>query len=121
MLKRGYLLYILGLIFSAVPPALATLSYFPLWTERGAGAVISGGALLLLIICALPLVRHVKNHLRSPSAYIVWLIIFLAFYSLSSIADEVTVIAFVGFIGNLMGAILFALARHVRRKYEELH
>lgn len=120
MLKRGYLLYILGLLFCAVPPALATVAYFPLWTERGAGATLSGGALLLLIICAIPLIRHIKKLFVSPSAYIVWLVIFLAFYSLSSIADEVTVIAFVGFIGNLIGAILFALAKRIGGKNEKL-
>lgn len=39
-----------------------------------------------------------------------WFFAFMIFLLLSKIADEVTVIAFTGFIGNSIGAMLFRLA-----------
>ena len=39
-----------------------------------------------------------------------WFCAFVIFLILSRIADEVTVISFVGFVTNLIGAIFFRLA-----------
>ena len=43
-----------------------------------------------------------------------WLVSFLIFFCLSRIADEMTVISFVGFVGNLIGALFFHLGRRER-------
>ena len=107
----NFILQILGFSLSILPPTICTLTYFPLWREAGAGAVISGGVLLLLLISAYPLIRALKLKLTSPSLPIVWLIAFLGFYILSRIAEQVTVIAFFGFVGNLLGALCFNLAK----------
>ena len=72
--------------------------------------VLSGTVVLLLCVCALPLLRLIKSLLRSPTAYVIWLIIFLAFCAISRVADEITVIAFVGFVGNLIATVFFAIA-----------
>jgi hypothetical protein len=40
-----------------------------------------------------------------------WFILFVIFFLLSKIAHEVTVISFVGFITNLIGTLLFNLAK----------
>ena len=108
---KRIVLRVLGLLFSTVPVVAATLLYFPLWRERGGAAALSGGVLLLLILSAAPLFRFIREHLRSPSVTLLWLLIFLLFFALSNIAAEMTVIAFVGFIGNLIGSGLFLLAR----------
>ncbi len=39
-----------------------------------------------------------------------WFLCFALFFSLSKIADEMTVISFVGFVSNLIGAGVFKLA-----------
>ena len=106
------LFYILGLASCVLPPAICTLLYFPLWTESG-GKIISGGAVLLLAVAFLPLFRYLSRILSSGASYILWLLIFLLFFMLSRIADEVTVIAFVGFVGNSIGALLM----HVGKRY----
>lgn len=100
----------LGLIFSVLPPALATLAYFPVWIERGGAAVLSGFTLILLILAAVPLISFIKKIFASPAAYLMWLIIFVIFFMLSKIANEMTVISFVGFLGNAVGALMFKLA-----------
>ena len=108
---KRLLLNLAGLIFSIIPPALATLFYFPVWIARGGEFVFSGLTLILLILACLPLWRSFSKKLHSPALYTLWLIVFIVFSTLSKIADEMTVISFVGFIGNIFGAVLFRLAR----------
>ncbi len=102
-------LHIVGLCFCILPPAICTLTYFPLWREVGGGAVLAGGCVLLLIICAIPLFKLAAQALRSPAGYVIWLIAFLLFFSLSRIAEQMTVISFAGLVGNLIGALFFKL------------
>jgi hypothetical protein len=90
---------------------LAVLSYFPIWVAEGGESVLSGVTALLLILSALPLYRALKHLLRSPSAWVMWLICFLLFLLLSKIADEMTVISFVGLLSNLIAAVIFRAAR----------
>ena len=109
-------LHILGFSLCVLPPAICTLSYFPLWKEVGYESCIAGGVALLLILCALPIYKLIKRVLTSYSSYFVWLMLFLLFFGLSKIADQMTVISLVGFIGNLLGAICFMLAKRVHKR-----
>ena len=114
-------LHILGFLLCILPPAICTLSYFPLWREVGYESCIAGGAAILLILCALPIYKLIKRMLTSYSSYLLWLVLFLLFFALSRIADQMTVISLVGFIGNLLGAICFFIAKRLNkiRKSEE--
>ena len=112
--KRS-IFFIIGIILSVVPPAAATLLYFPLWQQKGATAVVSGFAVLLLLISALPLWRLIKRILTSPSVWSIWLILFIIFALLCAIADEMKVICFVGFVSNAIGAVFFKLASRTKK------
>ena len=112
---KSALLFTLGLLFSTAPVCTAILSYFPLWISKDSETAISGLCLCLLLISALPLLRIVTGALKTPSATVLWGILFLLFFSLSRIADEITVIAFVGFLSNLIGSVFFRLSRRVRK------
>lgn len=105
----------LGVVISILPPVLAVFSFFPIWCAEGGEYVVSGFTALVLLLCALPLFRLIKKLLASPSVWVMWLIAFIVFFALSKIADEMVVISFVGFVSNVLGAILFRLAK----KYEE--
>jgi hypothetical protein len=105
------ILFILGLISCTVPVTSAIILYFPLWMNEGTGSVISGFTLLLLMGAMLPLWKSVKRILRSPSAYVMWFIAFMIFFMLAKIADEMTVICFVGFVSNLIGAVFFRASK----------
>lgn len=98
---------LLGLLFSTVPPALATLFYFPLFRAGGGRAMLSGFVLLLLLFCALPLCRLIGRKLASPAVWQLWLFAFLLFLLLANIADEMIIISFFGLCGNLVGSYFF--------------
>ena len=105
------LLGFLGLLLCVIPPVACTLAYFPLWREAGAEKLLSGGVVLLLVLSAMPLFRLIRQRLRTVAVWGIWLLLFLLFFALSRIADEMTVIAFTGFISNLLGASLIRLSR----------
>ena len=116
---RRIILTLLGVALSTLPPMICALSYFPVWQSRGGAAVLSGFLLMLLLICFVPLFRTIKYLLSSPAAHTMWFISFILFFALSKIADEMTVISFVGFIGNLLGAFSFRMARLGEEKNEK--
>ena len=72
----------------------------------------------MIAISIVPLYKLIKKWIAGFSSYIMWLILFLIFFSLSRIAEQMTVIAFVGFVGNLLGAICFFIAKRVGRRKE---
>lgn len=100
----------LGLLISVIPVTVSIFSYFPLWIARKDTSLISGISLLLICVALVPLYKHIKKALKSPSAPLMWFFAFVLFLFLSRIADEVTVISFVGFTTNLIGSVFFKLA-----------
>lgn len=106
-----FYLHILGFLLCIVPPAVCILMYFPFWKEVGYESCIAGGSALLLALCIIPIYKFIKRGLSTYSSYLMWLILFLLFLALSRIAEQMTVISFVGFVGNLLGAICFRLAK----------
>ena len=113
--RKFYLLYAVGLLLSVLPVLSSIAFYFPIWTNRGATAVISGFSLMLILMAAVPVIKLVKQALKSPAAYLMWFFAFVIFFMLSEIAEEMKVICFVGFISNLLGAMLFKLAERYKR------
>ena len=105
------LLHLIGLALCIAPPALATVLYFPIWCETGDGKVVAGGGVLLTVIFALPIFKWLSRILKRATPYVFWTVLFVIFLGLSKIADEMTVISFAGCIGNLLGAVCFALEK----------
>ena len=108
---RRLLFNALGIFFSVIPVAVSIFSYFPLWLAREDASILSGISLVLAALALVPCFRYVKEAIRTASAPVMWLTLFIIFFLLSRIANEITVIAFVGFVGNLVGAVFFKLAR----------
>ena len=100
---------LIGLLLCTLPPALTVLMYFPIWRGEGGGKLLSGFTLILLCLCARPLFKQLKALLSSSASYVPWLILLVLFLLLSRIAEEMTVISAVGFIGNLAGAVVMRL------------
>ena len=111
---RRLLFNALGLFFSVIPPAVSIFSYFPIWVAREDASVLSGLSLVLIIAALIPCYKYVKEALRTPTHPINTLPKFLVFMLLSSIAHEITVISFVGFVSNTVGAVFFKIARGMK-------
>ena len=107
-------LHIIGILLCIVPPAVCTLMYFPLWQTVGYEHCIAGGTALLLALSALPIYKLIKSRLQGISSYVMWLVLFLLFFAMSRIAHQMTVICFVGFIGNLLGAICLRIEKRMK-------
>ncbi len=112
-------LHILGFMLCILPPTACTLMYFPLWKTVGYEHCIAGGVALMMVICFMPLYKFIRSKIKSYSSFLLWLLMFLLFFALSKIAEQMTVISFVGFLGNLLGAICFYLAKRYSGKRTE--
>ena len=117
-IKRS-VLRVIALTVCISPPAIATISYFPVWVVREDTSVLSGMALLVLTIVLIPLMKYIKEKMESPSAPVIWMISFLLFFLLSKIATEMTIISLIGFVSNLIGALIFKLADRTTTVTEE--
>lgn len=111
-----YVLHFCGILACIVPPIACTVSYFPLWRSAGAEYVISGGTAILIILSLIPFYKYARKLLESCASYVLWLIIFLFCFLMSKVIGELTVIAFVGFIGNLIGAALMKIGEKIGEK-----
>ncbi len=98
-----------GLALCVIPPAVATIEYFPLWLGEGETR-LSALALLLLLLAAVPLFRVLKKHFRSPSAFLVWFLIWVALSVLRPIAAAIETIALISFPTSALGSLFFRLA-----------
>lgn len=67
--------------------------------------------MLLLALSALPLMKLIAAKIHSVASWVMWCFIFISFFLLSRIADEMTVISFFGAVGNILGALVFKLAK----------
>ncbi len=109
---QARLLKLLGLLLCVLPPAITALTYFPLWIGKTDSA-LSVMAILVLSLCALPFWRVLRDALRSPSAWMMWLILFLALSLLESLCEGLRVVALVGCPTSLLGAVCFYFAKRI--------
>jgi len=114
--KKSLIFHLLGMLFCILPPVFATLEHFPIWASKGGEVMVSALTVILLLICAIPLKRHIAKFFKSPSAWVIWLFIYIAFSLLGKISDDITAIALVAFPFNLLGAVLFKLSERYKEK-----
>ena len=116
---KELLLILLGLAICILPPLAAIITYFPIWAERGGAATLSGLALLLMLFAFSPMLKALRRILRSPASYTMWFIGFIIFFALSRIAEQMTVICFIGFVSNLIGAVFFRASKKHNKEHED--
>lgn len=111
---KANILHIFGLLLCIAPPFVTVLRCFPVWVERSSAATISGTVLVLLIVCCIPFYKSLLSYIRSAATPVLWLLLFVFCYAFSAIADELTLISFVGMASNLVGAVLFKIEKRWR-------
>ena len=113
-LKRLVFFKTLGILVAVVPTLATILFYFPLWLGGSGIEILSGFTVLLCVLAHVPLFKALKRLFNSSASFALWLVLFVAFFLLSRIADQMTVISFVGFVSNLAGAVLLKLGERYR-------
>ena len=106
---KARLLKALALTIDISSPLIATLTQFPVCIEKSAEATVSGVVLLLAFFSCIPLLKHIKSFIKSPSVPILWLIIFVILTLLNNIIDEMIVVCFVGTISNSIGTVIYKI------------
>lgn len=117
--KKSHLLNAIAILISVVPASVATLTYFPLWSDRGSEYVFSGISLIFIMLSFSPLVKFLRRNLTTASSFVMWLIVFVIFSMLSLIAEQIKVISFVGFISGIVSAFIFHIANRERHNEED--
>lgn len=110
---KGRLLCLAAILLDVGAPLIATVTFFPVWIKQSATATISGMFIFLALISMVPLFRIIKEKLKSPSAWMIWLILFVLFFALESIVSEVKIIALVGFAANLIGSLIYKRGKRI--------
>ena len=113
---KSIILRIIAVLLCVLPPLAVTLAYFPLWVERSTAATLSGSALVLMLLCLVPLMRQISKGIKTPAMWMIWLFLFLLFFALKAIVDELEVITFVGFVSNSIGAVLYKWGELMHKK-----
>ena len=106
---KGRLLKGIGLTVDVAAPLAATVSQFPLWIERSSSATVSGLFLLFAFLSCIPFWRQIKAFMKSPSAPLLWSVLFVLFLALRNIVDEMLIVCLVGALSNLIGTGLYKL------------
>lgn len=106
-------LRLFGFAFCIIPPVLAILDQYPILTPS---ARMSGMALLLIALSAVPLYKYGKELLKSPSAWFLWLCVLLFCLAANSVIDELIVVAAIAFPSSVIGAVCFYLSKKLGQK-----
>ena len=106
---KGKICKVSAVVLDVAAPLAATISQFPVWVDRSAGATISGLFVLFAFLSAIPFFKQIKAYFKSPSAWVMWCIIFVALVALRAIIDEIIVICCVGVVANIIGAGVYKI------------
>ena len=112
---KGAILKSLAIVIDVGAPLAATFSQFPLWVEKSSEATVSGLFLVFAFLSSLPFIKQIKAYFKSPSAWVVWVVLFVLLVPLRNIIDEMLIVSLVGALANMIGAIIYKLGVNVSR------
>lgn len=112
---KYWTLFVFGMALCVIPPVIATAQFFPFWRTSNAKS-ISGMAVILIVISCIPVWKHAKRALKSPSAWKIWCIVFVFCAVTKDIIADMYVIAAVGLLSSLLGSVVFSAAKKYRKE-----
>lgn len=112
--KKGLILYYTGMAVSVVAPLITALTQFPVWTESVPKSQLGGMFIFTALLSCIPFLKHIRMQLKTPSAVTVWALLFLLCWSMNKIVDKLQIIALVGLVANVLGAILCYVGNKLR-------
>ena len=113
--KQGVILYYVGIVISVLGPLITALTQFPVWTSKVPKTQLGGMFIFTALLSCIPFLKHIRMQLKTPSAVTVWAVIFLICWSMNKIIEQLYLIALVGLISNVVGAVLCAVGNRLKR------
>lgn len=113
---KGNIIKVCAVTVDVAAPLAATLTQFPLWVEQSSAATMSGLFLIFAFLSCLPFIKQIKAFFKSPSVWVLWIVLFVLFVVLRNIINEMIVVCFVGMLANIAGAGIYKLGNYVGGK-----
>ena len=113
---KGKIVKVSAIGIDVLGPLLATCSQFPLWVQKSSAATVSGLFLVFAILSCVPLMKQIKEWLKSPSVTVIFLVMTVAFVCLRNIIDQMAMICLVGTITNAAGAGVYKVGTNIEKK-----
>ena len=113
---KGNILKAIAVTIDVSVPLAATLTQFPIWVEKSSEATMSGLFLIFAFLSCLPFIKQIKAYFRSPSVWVVWVVLLVLFVCLRNIIDEMVVVFFFGTVANVIGAGIYKLGNIIGNK-----
>ena len=110
---KGNLLKALAVTVDVSVPLIVTLIQFPLWIEKSSEATVSGLFIVFAFLSCLPFIKQIKAFFRSPSVWVVWIVLLALLISLRNIIDEMIIVCFWGAVANIVGAGIYKVGEKV--------
>lgn len=110
-MKKSRILKASAITIDVAVPAVVTLTQFPVWIEGGSKTTASGLALVLLTISCVPFFKQIKEYMKSPDAWVMWVCIFVAMEMFKAIAEQICIIALFGAAANIIGAVIYTAGK----------
>lgn len=114
--KKGAILYYTGMVVSVLAPLITAMTQFPIWTEKVPKSQLGGMFIFTALLSCIPFLKHIRMQLKTPSAVSVWALLFLVCWAMNKIIDQLYVIALVGLMANILGAVLCAVGNRLRAR-----
>ncbi len=114
--KKGAIMYYTGVIVSVLAPLITAMTQFPIWTEKVPKSQLGGMFIFTALLSCIPFLKHIRMQLKTPSAVTVWALLFLVCWAMNKIVDQLYVIALVGLVANIVGAVLCAVGNRLRAR-----
>lgn len=113
--KQGAILYYFGIAVSVAAPLITAMTQFPVWTEKIPKSQLGSMFIFTALLSCIPFLKHIKMHLKSPSAVTVWTLLFIICWAMNKIIEQLYIIALVGMIANAIGGVLCSIGNYLRR------
>ncbi|MDE6758994.1 MAG: hypothetical protein K2J89_06970 [Clostridia bacterium] len=113
--KQGVIIYYIGMIVSVLAPLITAMTQFPVWTEKVPKSQLGSMFVFTALLSCIPFLKHIKMQLKTPSAVTVWTLLFVICWAMNKIITQLYLIALVGMVANIVGAIMYAVGNHLRR------
>ena len=100
-------------------PLIATFTQFPLWVEQSSESTVSGLCLVFVFLSCLPFVKQIKAYFKSPSVWVVWIVLWTLLILLRNIINEMIMVCFVGMLANIVGTGIYKIGKILEDKPDQ--